>query len=109
MSQMGDGSCRPLFPILAGFLAGALLGGICLGWPALAQKAQFPAKTQAAGSLVVEEIRLVDAAGKPRARITPAPGEEGVTLALYHRDGRHMTLYRLNPTGLPTISLVPVP
>jgi hypothetical protein len=92
---------------LGAFCTGAILfGASILGWPAWAQRAQSP---QPPKSLVAEEIRLVDPQGRPRAKITASPGEEGVTLALYHKDGKHMTLYRLNPTGLPSISLVPLP
>ncbi len=100
---------KPFFfwRFLGGFCLGALLSaGAFLGWPAWAQRAQSP---QPPKSLVAEEIRLVDPQGRPRAKITASPGEEGVTLALYHKDGKHMTLYRLNPTGLPSISLVPLP
>lgn len=101
------------------FAAWKFLGGFCLGaivsaaaffgWPAFAQKTQPSQTPTSQKSLVAEEIRLVDAQGRPRARINASPGEEGVTLALYHRDGKHLTLYRLNPTGLPSISLVPLP
>lgn len=93
-----------------GFWLGAVLCYLAfLGWPAWAQKAQSSQSALAQRSLVAEEIRLVDAQGRPRAKINASPGEEGVTLALYHKDGKHMTLYRLNPTGLPSISLVPLP
>lgn len=107
---MSERSVRPsVWAVLAAFSIGVVLGGIGLGWPALAQRAQSASPSQGPKSLVAEEIRLVDAQGKPRARITPSPGNEGVTLALYHKDGKHLTLYRLNPTGLPTVSLVPLP
>lgn len=101
---------RRKFPIeiVIPFLFGALLGSIFFGIQADAQRSQGNSPGSMNRSLVVEEIRLVDSQGKIRAKITPSPGEEGVTLALYHRDGRHATLYRLNPTGLPTMSLVPI-
>jgi hypothetical protein len=93
------------------FLGGILLGCLAMGWPALAQKSASPQKPvppmDPQKILTAQEIRLVDASGKSRAKITPAP-EEGVHLALYHRDGKHMTLYRLNPTGLPSMSFMPV-
>lgn len=95
---------------LSGFCLGAVLSALVfVGWPAFAQKAQPGQAATWQKSLVAEEIRLVDAQGRPRAKINASPGEEGVTLALYHRDGKHLTLYRLNPTGLPSISLVPMP
>lgn len=95
---------------LGGFCLGGLLSAAAfVGWPAFAQKAQPGPSPSSQRSIVAEEIRLVDAQGRPRAKINASPGEEGVTLALYHRDGKHLTLYRLNPTGLPSISLVPLP
>lgn len=99
-----------LWRFLGGFCLGALVSaGAFLGWPVWAQKAQSSQNPPPQRSLVAEEIRLVDPQGRPRAKINASPGEEGVTLALYHRDGKHLTLYRLNPTGLPSISLVPLP
>ncbi|MEJ5378108.1 MAG: hypothetical protein WHX93_16145 [bacterium] len=96
------------------FMGGLALGvAMCtvffLGWPAWAQRAQTSQASSPQRSLVAEEIRLVDSQGRPRAKINASPGDEGVTLALYHKDGKHLTLYRLNPTGLPSISLVPLP
>jgi|GEM_PF-1367381 hypothetical protein len=89
------------------FVLGAVVGGLLIAIQASAQKQGAPS-----GSfqkrVVAEEITLVDSNGKARAKITPSPGEEGVSLALYHRDGRYATLYRLNPTGLPTMTLVPL-
>jgi len=89
------------------FVLGAILGGLLMAVQASAQKQHAP-PGPFQKRVVAEEITLVDSHGKARARITPSPGEEGVSLALYHRDGRYATLYRLNPTGLPTVTLVPL-
>lgn len=75
-----------------------------------AQKGQAQSTSQTAyKTLVVEEIHLVDPQGRIRAKIVSSPGEEGVSLTLYHKDGRHATLYKLNPTGLPNINLIQLP
>ncbi len=90
------------------FLLGAMLGGLLIAIQASAQKQQGSQLGSFQKRVVAEEITLVDSHGKARAKITPSPGEEGVSLALYHRDGKYATLYRLNPTGLPTMTLVPI-
>lgn len=104
------GRLRYSWKFFGSFCLGAVVSAVAfLGWPAFAQKAQPSQTASSPKSLVAEEIRLVDAQGRPRAKINASPGDEGVTLALYHKDGKHLTLYRLNPTGLPSISLVPLP
>jgi hypothetical protein len=92
--------------LLAGLGGGILLTYLWAGTFAHAQKAPQP--PVAIGVVTAEEIRLVDKAGKPRAKITPL-GEEGISVAIYHRDGRRMTIYRIPPEGLPTMSFMPVP
>ena len=105
--MLGNSSSRTVgWLALSAFLGGALSSLLLIGLPALAQKASPPPSPQ--NVLVAEEFRLVDAQGRTRAKITPL-SDEGLTLALYHRDGKHMTLYRLTPTGLPTITLSPLP
>ncbi len=98
---------RSLFVgLLVGLAGGALLTGMLAGTFAHAQKAS---QVQAQPGVVsAEEFRLVDQAGKPRAKITPL-GAEGISVAIYHRDGKRMTIYRIPPEGLPTMSFVPVP
>ncbi len=104
------GNPSMLWSFMGGLALGAALCTVFfLGWPAWAQRAQPSQASSHQKSLVAEEIRLVDSQGRPRAKINASPGDEGVTLALYHRDGKYLTLYRLNPTGLPSISLVPLP
>ena len=95
-----------LLSLLAGLVGGALLFALSMGTPALAQKT--PQVQTQPGVVSAEEFRLVDQAGKPRAKITPL-GAEGISVAIYHREGKRMTIYRIPPEGLPTMSFVPVP
>jgi hypothetical protein len=90
------------------FLAGGLMASaLHLGTDALAQKAS--GTPVASHVLVTEEVRLMDKAGKVRARVMPSTGEVGVSVAIYHKDGKHMTVYRLGPEGLPGLDVLPVP
>jgi hypothetical protein len=105
--------------LLAALGGAALAGMFWAALPVLAQKGNQPAvkpqplqqtpPSQAASNVLVgQEFRLVDPNGRIRARLTPAP-EEGVNLAIYHRDGKYMTVYRLDSRALPGMTQMPIP
>jgi hypothetical protein len=97
----------PLLFLLIGLAGGVLALALLVKPDASAQKA--PPSPVPSNVLVAEEIRLVDKAGKVRARVMPSTGDVGISLAIYHKDGKHMTVYRLGPEGLPGLDVLPIP